>query len=94
MPTLKLQHGKSATHALEIIQSALDRHGYSNYVHWHGHNASVAVGFGHILRVKASLTNREAIIEFGGIFSETTLSKCQEIVEEIFPDSVQFLFRD
>lgn len=86
MRTLKLQHGKSATQALEIIKPALERHGYHSHVDWHGHNASASVGFGRILRVKASVTNGEVFIEFGGILSETALSKCRGIAEEIFPN--------
>ena len=83
---LRCQHGTTADQALRIIEAAITEHGYANHVKWNGHNASVSVGFGAILRIKGVITDMEAIIECGGAFGGTALSRCREIVGKIFPN--------
>lgn len=84
--SLACQHGTTAEQALQKIKDAINEHGYSNYVKWDGHHASVSVGFGRILRIKGKVTDREAIVECGGAFGGTALSKCREIVGRVFPN--------
>ena len=86
MSNLKWRHDNDKEQALRIIKSAIDENGYSNRVKWDGNSASVSVGLGKILLIRGSVEETEIVLDCKGIFGDTVLDKCKEILAHKFPD--------
>jgi hypothetical protein len=79
------KHGRgNASDVRKLVQDALDKSGYSDYVEWDGNSFSASVGAGFILDLKGDITESEFIVEkSSGAIGDKVLAECTRIAQDL-----------
>ncbi|MCX6985667.1 MAG: peptidylprolyl isomerase [Lentisphaerae bacterium] len=85
MAELIHKHGRgNASEVKKLVQDALGKLGYSDYVEWDGNSFSASVGHGFILDLKGDITGHDFIVEkSSGAIGDKVLSECNRIAQDL-----------
>ena len=85
MSELIHKHGRrDASEVKKLVQDALGKLGYSEYVEWDGNSFSASVGAGFILDLKGDITEHDFIVEkSSGAIGDKVLSECNRIAQDL-----------
>ncbi|HBC85659.1 MAG TPA: hypothetical protein DCZ94_01765 [Lentisphaeria bacterium] len=81
MPEFVHKHGcKNAAEAKKLVEEALKKSGYSEYIEWKGDSFASTEGVKMLLELEGHITKTDFIVEkSGGAFGDTALDECKKI---------------
>jgi hypothetical protein len=91
MPVLTWLHGTSKGNAIAAIQKAVKKLGYEGYLRWKDGTVEASSGpFSTLVNAKGEVTDDRVILaKAGGVLGGKVLTRCREILEDVFPGGEQ-----
>jgi hypothetical protein len=91
MAVLTWQHGTSQGKAIAAIVKAVKKLGYEGYVTWKDGTVEASAGpFATLVNARGEVTDDRVILaKAGGLLGGKVLTRCREILEDVFPGGEQ-----